>query len=75
MLMAPPIPGLRKPAPPRRRTAGDVLLGLLAVIALAVLTAGVPLGLIAYFGSPVPHGLSLSTFTTQLDLTAILKIL
>jgi hypothetical protein len=76
MLMAPPIPGLRKPAPVRRRrTVADILLGLLAVIALIVLTAGVPVGLIAYFGSPVPHGISLSTFTTQLDLTAILKIL
>ena len=74
--MAPPIPGLRKPAPVRRRrTLADILLGLLAVIALIVLTAGVPVGLIGYFGSPVPHGISLSTFTTQLDLTAILKIL
>jgi hypothetical protein len=75
MLMAPPIPGLRMPAPVRRRTFADVLLGLLAVIALIVLAAGVPVALIAYFGSPVPHGISLSTFTTQLDLTAILKIL
>jgi hypothetical protein len=76
MLMAPPIPGLRRPVPGRRRrTTADVLLGILAVIALIVLTAGVPVGLIAYFGSPVPHGISLSTLTTQLDLTAILKIL
>jgi hypothetical protein len=76
MLMAPPIPGLRRPAPARRRrTLADVLLGILAVLALIVLTAGVPVGLIAYFGSPVPYGISLSTLTTQLDLTAIVKIL
>jgi hypothetical protein len=76
MLMAPPIPGLRKPAPVRTgRTFADVLLGILAVIALIALTAGIPVGLIAYFGSPVPHGLSMSTLTSQLDLATILRIL
>ena len=74
--MAPPIPGLRKPAPVRTgRTSADIGLGILAVAALIALTAGVPAGLIAYFGSPVPHGLSLSTLTSQLDLASILKVL
>ncbi|HEY7145987.1 MAG TPA: hypothetical protein VH637_17245 [Streptosporangiaceae bacterium] len=72
--MAPPIPGLRRP-PQRRRSAGDVLAGLLAVIALAALTVGVPLALISLFGLPVPHHLSASAFTRQLDLAAILKVL
>ena len=35
--MAPPIPGLRKPVHVAHRTAGDVLIGLLAVVALAAL--------------------------------------
>ena len=72
--MAPPIPGIRRPVPPRR-SAGDVLAGLLAAIALAVLTVGVPLALIKLFGLPVPHHLSASVFTQQLDLSAILTVL
>jgi hypothetical protein len=72
--MAPPIPGIRRPVPPRR-SAGDVLAGVLAVIALAVLTVGVPLALIKLFGLPVPHHLSASVFTQQLNLSAILKVL
>jgi hypothetical protein len=76
MLMAPPIPGLRGPAPVRTgRTFADILLGILAVLALIALTVGIPAGLMMYFGSPVPHGLSLKTFTSQLDLASILKIL
>jgi len=50
--MAPPIPGLRRPVAARRRSAGDVLAGILAVIALAVLIAGVPLALVTVFGLP-----------------------
>jgi hypothetical protein len=74
--MAPPIPGLRRPAPAARRTVGDVLAGLLAVIALTALTVGVPLALVTVFGLPVPHSRpALSLLTHQLDSSAIIKIL
>ena len=72
--MAPPIPGLTRPAPPRR-SAGDVLAGVLAIVALAVLAVGVPAALITLFGLPIPHHLAMSAVTRRLDLTAILKIL
>ncbi len=72
--MAPPIP-MPRPAPPRRRrSAGDVIIGLLAVIALAALTAGVPLALAAVVGNPV-QGLNLSDLTRQLDVFTILRVL
>src|SRR5215469_9340907 len=73
--MAPPIPGLRAPAPVHRRTVVDVLLGVLAVLSLAALTVGVPVGLALFVGLPAPHSLSLSVLTSRLDLTTILKIL
>jgi hypothetical protein len=74
--MAPPIPGIRRPPARRGRSAGDVLAGILAIIALLVLTAGVPLALLRLFGSPIPHTLpSLSAVTHQLDAKAILKVL
>src|ERR1700677_3744643 len=75
--MAPPIPGLSKTIPGRKagRTPADIAIGVLAVLALAALTVGVPLGLILAFGVPVPHTLSLSALTTQLDLKSILDIL
>jgi|SRR5450759_4691064 len=75
--MAPPIPGIRRPAAQRRgRSAGDILAGILAILALLVLTAGVPLALIRIFGSPIPHGMpSLSAVTHQLDSQAVLKVL
>jgi hypothetical protein len=72
--MAPPIPGLRRRAAPRRST-GDVLAGAAAVVALAVLTVGIPAALVTIFGLPVPHHLSLSVLTQQLGLTAILRVL
>ena len=53
--MAPPIPGLTRAPLRPRRTAGDVLAGIFAVIALAALTGGVPLGLITFIGLPLPH--------------------
>jgi hypothetical protein len=75
--MAPPIPGLAKPMPARQRgrTPADIAIGVLAVLALAALTVGVPLGLVLVFGLPIPHTLSLSVLTSQLDLKTILKIL
>jgi hypothetical protein len=74
--MAPPIPGLRKPVHVAHRTAGDVLIGLLAVVALAVLTVGVPIALISVIGLPWPHAApGLSVFTHQLDIPSILRVL
>lgn len=73
--MAPPIPQLRRPAR-TRRTAGDVLAGIAAVLALALLAVGVPVALVTVVGLPIPHTLpSLSTLTQQLDIFSILKIL
>ena len=74
--MAPPIPGLRKPVQVPTRTAGDVLIGILAIMALAVLTIGVPIALITIIGLPVPHGTaSLSVLTHQLGIPSILRVL
>src|SRR6266704_851663 len=74
--MAPPIPGLSRPPRPVGRSAGDILAGIVAVIALLALTAGVPLGLITVFGLPIPHGIpKMSVLTHQLDAQAILKVL
>jgi hypothetical protein len=75
--MAPPIPGLSRPVSARKpaRTPADVALGVLAVLALAALTVGVPVGLVLAFGLPVPHTLSVSALTTQLDLRSVLQIL
>src|SRR6185437_4516539 len=74
--MAPPIPGTRRPAPVRRRSAGDVLIGLLAVLALAALTVGVPFALVRIFGLPIPHAMpSLSVLTHRLDVFAVIKVL
>ena len=74
--MAPPIPGLRQPVKIRHRTAGDVLAGIAAVVTLVALTVGVPIALVTVVGLPLPHTLpKLSAFTSQLDVTAILRIL
>ncbi len=74
--MAPPIPGLRKPVPVPHRTAGDVLIGLAAVVALAALTVGVPIALVGVIGLPWPHGtLGVSVLTHQLGIPSILRVL
>ena len=74
--MAPPIPGLAKPVQVRHRTAGDVLAGIGAIILLTALTIGVPIALVTLVGLPVPHTMpKLSALTSQLDITAILRIL
>ncbi len=66
----------RAPARPVRRSAGDLLIGLLAIAALAALTVGVPFALITVFGLPVPHAMpSLTLLTRQLDVPAILRVL
>jgi hypothetical protein len=74
--MAPPIPGLRPPVKISRRTPGDVLAGVTAVVALIALTIGVPIALVTVVGLPLPHTMpSASALTSQLDITAILRIL
>ena len=74
--MAPPIPGLRQPVQIRRRSPGDVLAGVGAIVLLTALTVGVPIALITVVGLPLPHSLpKLSALTSQLDITAILRIL
>ena len=74
--MAPPIPGLQRAPVRSRRSAGDVLFGLLAVIVLVALIGGVPLGLLAVFGSPIPHTVpAMSALTHQITVSAVLKIL
>jgi hypothetical protein len=73
--MAPPIPGLRPPVTAPRRTAGDVLLGVLAVLALAALTVGIPAALVVAFGLPIPHKLPGSgVLTQQLDVMSVLRV-
>jgi hypothetical protein len=74
--MAPPIPGLSRPPARAGRSAGDILAGIVAVIALVALTVGVPAGLVTLFGLPVPHNMpAISVLTHQLDAQAILKVL
>lgn len=74
--MAPPIPGLRRPVRVPTRTAGDVLIGILAIIALTVLTVGVPIALVTVIGLPWPHAApGLSALTHQLDIPSILRVL
>jgi hypothetical protein len=74
--MAPPITRPRPAPARRRRSAGDLLIGLLAVIALVALTAGVPVALATVVGLPIPHSVpSLSVLTQRLDIFAILKVL
>ncbi len=74
--MAPPIPGLRQPVKIRRRTPGDVAAGVAAVVVLTALTIGVPIALVTVVGLPLPHTMpKTSALTSQLDITAILRIL
>jgi len=72
-------PTTRVPPPAVRRhhrSAGDLVIGLLAIAALAALTVGVPFALITVFGLPIPHAMpSLALLTHQLDVPAILKVL
>ena len=74
--MAPPIPGLRRPVAVKRRTAGDVAAGVLAILALAVLTLGVPLALVTVLGLPIPHSRpTLGLLTHQLSILNVIRIL
>ncbi|GAA3831301.1 hypothetical protein GCM10022226_60430 [Sphaerisporangium flaviroseum] len=60
----------------QKRSAADILVGLLAVVALLALVAGVPYALIRVFGSPLPDGgLSLDTLTEQVGLSTVLGML
>ncbi len=74
--MAPPIIASRPATPQRRRSAADIVIGMLAVLALIALTAGVPYALVAFLGVPIPHTVpSLSDFSHQLDVFAVMKVL
>ena len=75
--MAPPMSRAPRAAVRRRRrSVGDLLIGLLAIAALAALTVGVPFALVTVFGLPIPHTMpSLTLLTRQLTVTAILKVL
>src|ERR1039457_1403310 len=75
--MAPPMTRAPRAAVRRRRrSVGDLLIGLLAIAALAALTVGVPFALVTVFGLPIPHTMpSLTLLTRQLTVPAILKVL
>ncbi len=74
--MAPPIPGLSRPPAGARRSAADILAGIVAVVALLALTVGVPFGLVTIVGLPIPHGMpSMSALTHRLDAQSVLKVL
>ena len=66
----------KRPRPRRDgRSPADVITGVAAVVVLLALAAGVPLALIALFGSPIPHTApSLSLLTRRLTVTAVLKV-
>src|SRR4051794_16889874 len=60
----------------RRRSAGDVIAGALALVAIVALLLGVPFALLTFFGSPIPHTMpSTQTLTQRLDTAALLRIL
>ncbi|MEV5414483.1 hypothetical protein AB0K60_37320 [Thermopolyspora sp. NPDC052614] len=62
--------------PTAERSPADVVLGILAIVALLGLIAGVPYGLLRFFGSPIPEGgLSLSMLTDEVRLGTILDLL
>ncbi|MBE1533723.1 BTAD domain-containing putative transcriptional regulator [Actinomadura algeriensis] len=67
----------RPPARVRgRRSAGDVLAGIGALIALAALLAGVPFALLTLFGSPIPAELpALDDLTRRVGPGSLITIL
>ncbi|GAA0399478.1 BTAD domain-containing putative transcriptional regulator [Microbispora corallina] len=59
-----------------QRTASDVAFGVLAILALAGLLAGVPYALGRFLGSPIPDGgFSLSMLTEEVGLSTVLDML
>ncbi|MGH3320764.1 MAG: hypothetical protein ACRDN9_11385 [Streptosporangiaceae bacterium] len=58
------------------RTPRDVLIGVTAILALAVLVAGVPFALLTLLGSPLPTSMpSLETLTQPIGVGTLLDIL
>jgi hypothetical protein len=58
------------------RSAGDVLAGLAAIVALAALVAGVPFALLTFFGSPIPERVpALDDLTRQIGPGSLVTIL
>ncbi|MFG2089305.1 BTAD domain-containing putative transcriptional regulator [Spirillospora sp. NPDC048824] len=71
----PPDRGGRQPVK-RQRSAGDVLAGIGAVVALSALMAGVPAALLILFGSPLPdHVPSASDLTQRVGPGSLIAIL
>ena len=59
-----------------QRSAGDVIAGLLSLLALIALAAGVPVALVRFTGSPIPSELpDASVFTQPLDTETILYVI
>jgi hypothetical protein len=67
----------RQPVAAReRRSAGEVLGGLLALLALVALAVGVPAALLRFTGSPIPsEAPDASVFTDPLDIESILYVI
>jgi len=62
--------------PKAARSPADVVLGIAAILALLALIAGVPYGLLRFFGSPIPEGgLSLEMLTQEVQLSTVLDLL
>jgi hypothetical protein len=60
----------------RRRSPGDVLLGVIALVALIALVAGVPYALYTLFGLPIPKELpDLNALTQRIGPSAVIQIL
>ncbi|NUR27909.1 MAG: hypothetical protein HOV83_19050, partial [Catenulispora sp.] len=74
-----PPPGAAQQAPvelERRRSAGDVLTGLAALLALLTLVVGVPLALASFIGWPLPHSMPNSDFlNAKIDTKTFTKVL
>ncbi|MFJ5120938.1 LysM peptidoglycan-binding domain-containing protein [Kitasatospora sp. NPDC088548] len=67
----------KRPAGPgRSRTFGDVVLAVLAGVALVALLGAIPYGLVRFIGNPLPdHVPSLDTLTQSVGTSSLLSIL
>ncbi|MER5638206.1 LysM peptidoglycan-binding domain-containing protein [Kitasatospora sp. NPDC002227] len=67
----------KRPAGPgRSRTFGDVVLAVLAGVALVALLGAIPYGLVRFIGNPLPdHVPSLDTLTQSIGTSSLLSIL
>ncbi|MFI6320558.1 BTAD domain-containing putative transcriptional regulator [Nonomuraea sp. NPDC050556] len=65
----------RQPVRVESRTFGDILLGILSVIALLGLAGGVPYALIRFYGNPLPTSFSLEALTRQVGFSTVMDML